>query len=136
MVCTDKQKVWVHVKPHRKRVWKCFDEKRNSKKITRPLNVADFVRAPGYRRSQRKRKPTRVKLKPPRRARPLVESPEKLIVKLPLKYYNVTRSVPSFPVKKGPIKYAEDYQLQGPTQFGSKKSRRRGKTKDDPIIID
>ena len=90
MVCTDKQKVWVHVKPYRKRVWKCFDQKR---KITKRLNVADFVRAPkkakGPRRSKR-----RIQLKPPnspvarphRRARPLAaaESPaEKLIVKLP-----------------------------------------------------
>ena len=53
MVCADKQKVWVHVRPHRKRVWKCFDEKpqkRRGKKITKPLNVTDFVRAPGYRK--------------------------------------------------------------------------------------
>ena len=46
MVCADKQKVWVHVRPHRKTVWKCFDEKppkRRGKKITKPLSVADFV---------------------------------------------------------------------------------------------
>ena len=121
MVCADKQKVWVHVKPHKKRVWKCFDEpkKRNSKKITRPLNVADFVSAPGYRRSKRhenKPKPKRIQLKPP-----------KLI-----------REIKARPIKNEPIKYAEDYQLQEPTQFGSKKSKRRptGKTTDDPIILD
>ena len=40
MACADKQKAWVHVRPHRKRVWKCFDEnpqKKRGKKITRPL---------------------------------------------------------------------------------------------------
>ena len=131
MVCTDKQKVWVHVKPYRKRVWKCFDQKG---KITKRLNVADFVRAPrktkGPRRSKR-----RIQLKPPaaRRARP--EPPaEKLIVKLP--FHKGRKKVTSFPVSKGSIKYAEDYQLQEPTQFGSKRKRRPGKTKDDPILLD
>ena len=73
MACGDKEKVWVHIRPHRKRVWKCFDEKppqrRKSKKhITKPLNVADFARAPGYRRSERrvkKKKPKRIQLRPP-----------------------------------------------------------------------
>ena len=165
MACGEKQKVWVHVKPHRKRVWKCFDEKpqkRRSKKITRPLNVADFVRAPGYRRSERqekarnkpKPKPKRIQLRPParpprRELRVALEklppakaprkktAPTKLMVRLPLKYYNVTRNVPGLPVSQGPIKYAEDYQLEDPTQFGSKKRKRRpGRTKDDPIVID
>ena len=60
MVCADKQKVWVHVRPHRKRVWKCFDEKpqkRRGKKITRPLNVADFVRAPGTVEARGRKQP-------------------------------------------------------------------------------
>ena len=100
MVCADIQKVWVHVRPHRKRVWKCFDkkpQKRRGKKITRPLNVADFVRAPGYRRSKRHRnKPKRIQLKPP-----------KLI-----------REIKARPIKNEPIKYAEGCQLQEPTQIG------------------
>ena len=116
MECADKQKVWVYVRPHRKRVWKCFDEKpqkRKSKKITKPLNVADFVRAPGYRRSKRQEKARnkRIQLKP------------KLI-----------REIKAHPIKKEPIKYAEDYQLQEHTKFGSKKSKRG--TKDDPIVLD
>ena len=159
MVCSEKQKVWVHVKPHRKRVWKCFDEKpqnRRSKKITKPLNVADFIRAPGYRRSERRQnklKPKRIQLRPPHPpARPprrelrvaleklppkTAKAPTKLMVRLPLKYYNVTRNVPGLPVSQGPIKYTEDYQLEDPTQFGSKKRKRRpGRTKDNPIVID
>ena len=122
MVCAYEQKVWVHVGPHRKRVWKCFNkkpQKRRGKKITKPLNVADFVRAPGYRTSKRqekarnkpKPKPKRIQLKPP-----------KLI-----------REIKARPIKNKPIKYAEDYQLQEPTQFGSKKSKRG--TKDDPIVL-
>ena len=131
MVCMEK--VWVHVKPYRKRVWKCFDQKG---KITKRLNVADFVRVPkkakGPRRSKR-----RIQLKPPnspvarshRQARPLTAA-----VKLP--FNKGHKKVTSSPVRKGPIKYAEDYHLQEPTQFGSKRKRRPGKNKDDPIVLD
>ena len=100
-------------------MWKCFDEpkKRNSKKITKPLNVADFVRVPGYRRSKRqenkpKPKPRRIQLRPP-----------KLI-----------REIKARPIKNEPMKYAEDYQLQEPTQFGLKKSKRRPTDKKKTIL--
>ena len=39
--------------------------RKNKKKITEPLKLADFVRPPGYRRSQRKKK------KPKKQKRPL-----------------------------------------------------------------
>ena len=123
MVCAEKRKVWVHVKPYRKRVWKCFDEKpqkRRSKKITRPLNVADFVRDPGYRRSKRQEKKARNKPKPKR----IQLKPPKLI-----------REIKARPIKNEPIKYAENYQLQEPTKFGPKKFKWRG-TKDHPIVLD
>ena len=124
--------------------------------------MADFVRAPGYRRSERRRnkpkpKPKRIQLRPPHpAARPprrelkvaleklpvkkkvaKPKAPTELMVRLPLKYYNVKKEVPGLPVSQGPIKYAEDYQLEDPTQFGSKKRKRiPGRTKDDPIVID
>ena len=61
MVCTDLRKVWTDVKGHRRQVLKCMDKKaprkrrKNKKKITEPLKLADFVRPPGYRRSQKKK---------------------------------------------------------------------------------
>ena len=89
MACKDKRKVWVDIKGHDRRVLKCQNKaaqrKRISKKkITKPLNIADFARAPGYRRSQRKKKATRIQLEPPnspvarrhRGARPIAASPE------------------------------------------------------------
>ena len=62
MVCTDLRKVWTDVKGHRRQVLKCMDKKaprkrrKNKKKITEPLKLADFVRPPGYTRSQRRKK--------------------------------------------------------------------------------
>ena len=50
MACTDLRKVWTDVKGHRRKVLKCMDKKatkkrrKNKKKITQPLNLADFVR--------------------------------------------------------------------------------------------
>ena len=50
MVCTDLRKVWTDVKGHRRQVLKCMDKKaprkrrKNKKKITEPLKLADFVR--------------------------------------------------------------------------------------------
>ena len=101
MVCRDLRKVWTQVKPHRRQVLKCMD-----KKITKSLKLADFVKPPGYRRSQRKKKTRKKPLPPP----PGAAAAEKLIVKLP--FNQGRKKVTSFPVKKGPIKYAEDYQLQ------------------------
>ena len=52
MVCTDLRKVWTDVKGHRRQVLKCMDKKaprkrrKNKKKITQPLNLADFVMPP------------------------------------------------------------------------------------------
>ena len=72
MVCTDLRKVWTDVKGHRRQVLKCMDKKaprkrrKNKKKITEPLKLADFVRPPGYRRSQRRKKK-----KPKKQKRPL-----------------------------------------------------------------
>ena len=49
MVCTDLRKVWTDVKGHRRQVLKCMDKKapgkrrKNKKKMTQPLNLADFV---------------------------------------------------------------------------------------------
>ena len=68
MVCTDLRKdlrkVWTDVKGHKRQVLKCMDKKHTErgeklekeKKITQPLNLADFVRPPGYRKSQRRKK--------------------------------------------------------------------------------
>ena len=162
MVCAEKRKVWVHIKPHRKRVWKCFDEKpqRRKKKITGPLNVADFVRAPGYRRSERKikkKKPPRIQLRPPAAARATARLPKDLrinIKRIPVVRVHLPRLpdvIPALPRSSNPIKYAEDYQLQKPIQFCSNKSKRRTTTastsrpqqtapvyipKDDPIVLD
>ena len=58
MVCKDKRKVVVQVKAHIRRALKCMD-----KKITKPLNIADFTRAPSYRR--RKIKKPRKKISQP-----------------------------------------------------------------------
>ena len=102
------------MKPHRRQVLKCMDKKI----INKPLKLADFVRPPGYRRSQRKKKPRKKPLPPP----PGAAAGEKLIVKLP---FNKGRKKV---ILKGPIKYAEDYQLQAPY-------RQTGTTKDDPIIL-
>ena len=72
MVCTDLRKVWTDVKGHRRQVLKCMDKKaprkrrKNKKKITEPLKLADFVRPPGYTRSQRRKKN-----KPKKQKRPL-----------------------------------------------------------------
>ena len=163
MVCAEKRKVWVHIKPHRKRVWKCFDEKpqRRKKKITGPLNLADFVRAPGYRRSERKikkKKTPRIQLRPPAAARAAARLPRDLrinIKRISVVRVHLPRSpdvIPALPRSSNPIKYAEDYQLQKPIQFRSNKSKRRTKTatastsrpqqapvyipKDDPIVLD
>ena len=81
MVCTDLRKVWTDVKGHRRQVLKCMDKKsprkrrKNKKKITKPLKLADFVRPPGYRRSQRrkKKKPKKQKRPLPPRVRNRVE---------------------------------------------------------------
>ena len=64
MACKDKRKVWVDVKRHDRRVLKCQNKaaqrKRISKKkITKPLNIADFARAryprqPAPKRAARK----------------------------------------------------------------------------------
>ena len=73
MVCTDLRKVWTDVKGHRRQVLKCMDKiaprkrRKHKKKITQPLKLADFVRPPGYRRSQRRKK----KKKPKKQKRPL-----------------------------------------------------------------
>ena len=82
MVCTDLRKVWTDVKGHRRQVLKCMDKKslrkrrKNKKKITKPLKLADFVRPPGYRRSQRrkKKKPKKQKRPLPPRVRNRVEA--------------------------------------------------------------
>ena len=50
-------------------------------------------------------------------------------------HVKLIREIKACPIKNEPIKYAEGYQLQEPTQFGSKKSKRRG-TKDDRVILD
>ena len=63
MVCKDKRKVVVQVKAHIRRALKCVD-----KKITKPLNIADFTRAPSYRRR---------KTKKPRKKIPLPTPPQK-----------------------------------------------------------
>ena len=63
MVCKDKRKVGVQVKAHIRRALKCMD-----KKITKPLNIADFTRAPSYRRR---------KIKKPRKKIPLPTPPQK-----------------------------------------------------------
>ena len=63
MVCKDKRKVVVQVKGHIRRALKCMD-----KKITKPLNIADFTRAPSYRRR---------KIKKPRKKIPLPTPPQK-----------------------------------------------------------
>ena len=49
MVCKDKRKVMVQVKPHSRRVLKCMD-----KKITKPLKTTDFTRPPGYKKVREK----------------------------------------------------------------------------------
>ena len=63
MVCKDKRKAVVQVKGHIRRALKCMD-----KKITKPLNIADFTRAPSYRRR---------KIKKPRKKIPLPTPPQK-----------------------------------------------------------
>ena len=83
MACTDLRKVWTDVKGHRRQVLKCMDKKaprkrrKNKKKITEPLKLADFVRPPGYRRSQKRKK----KKKPKKQKRPLPASPARNRVK-------------------------------------------------------
>ena len=77
MACTDLRKVWTDIKGHRKKVLKCMDKKtpkkrgKNKKKITQPLNLADFVRHPANGRSQRRKK----KIKPKKQKRPLPPPP-------------------------------------------------------------
>ena len=77
MACKDKRKVWVQVKTHQKKVLKCFEKPKTKhyimidigtsaaaktyprkKKITKPLNLADFT-IPGYRRKKKKTKKAR-----------------------------------------------------------------------------
>ena len=72
MVCKDKRKVWVQVKTHQRKVLKCFEKPKpkhysmidigigaatktypRKKKITKPLNLADFT-ITGYRRKKKK----------------------------------------------------------------------------------
>ena len=61
MACTDLRKVWTDVKGHRRQVLKCMDKKahrkrrKNKKKITEPLKLADFV-APGLQEKPEKEK--------------------------------------------------------------------------------
>ena len=81
MACKDKRKVWVQVKTHQRKVLKCFEKPKTKhynmidigtgaaaktyprkKKITKPLNLADFT-IPGYRRKKKKTKKART---PPR----------------------------------------------------------------------
>ena len=67
MVCTDLRKESTDVKGHRRQVFKCMDKKattkrrKHEKKITQLLNLADFMRPPGYRRSQRRKKKKNLK---------------------------------------------------------------------------
>ena len=77
MACKDKRKVWVQVKTHQRKVLKCFEKPKTKhhnmidigtgaatktyprkKKITKPLNLADFT-IPGYRRKKKKTKKAR-----------------------------------------------------------------------------
>ena len=70
MACKDKRKVWVQVKTHQRKVLKCFEKPKTKhynmidigtsaaaktyprkKKITKPLNLADFT-IPGCRRKK------------------------------------------------------------------------------------
>ena len=73
MAHKDKRKVWVQVKTHQRKVLKCFEKPKSKhynmihigtggakpntyprkKKITKPLNLADFT-IPGYRRKKKK----------------------------------------------------------------------------------
>ena len=75
MACKDKRKVWVQVKTHQRKVLKCFEKPKTKhynmidigtggakpktysrkKKITKPLNLADFT-IPGYSRNKKKSK--------------------------------------------------------------------------------
>ena len=72
MACIDLRKVGTDVKGHRRQVLKCIDKKaprkrrKHKKKNTQPLNLADFVRPTGYRRSERMKKK-----KPKKQKRPL-----------------------------------------------------------------
>ena len=78
MACKDKRKVWVQVKTHQRKVLKCFEKPKTKhynmidigtggakpktysrkKKITKPLNLADFT-IPGYSRNKKKTKKAR-----------------------------------------------------------------------------
>ena len=78
MACKDKRKVWVQVKTTQRKVFKCFEKQKTKhynmidigtggakpktysrkKKITKPLNLADFT-IPGYRRKKKKTKKAR-----------------------------------------------------------------------------
>ena len=77
MACKDKRKVWVQVKTHQRKVLKCFEKPKTKhynmidigksaaaktyprkKKITKPVNLADFT-IPGYRRKKKKTKKAR-----------------------------------------------------------------------------
>ena len=80
MACKDKRKVWVQVKTHQRKVLKCFEKPKTKhynmidigtgaaaktyprkKKITKPLNLADFT-IPGYRRKKKKTKKARTRI--------------------------------------------------------------------------
>ena len=88
--CEIYKKVWVDVAPHERKVWKCMD----------------FI----PRKPKKAKKP-----KPAKKAKPAKK--DKLIVKMQFKKRpkGAPVEVKALPVKEGPIKHAEDYQLQEPS---------------------
>ena len=106
--CEVYKKVWVDVAPHERTVWKCLDKpaKKAKKKAKKPKPAKEPKPA-------KKSKPA----KKAKKAKGKAKAPKvTLTVRMPswFKKKGAPVEVKSFPVKKGPIKYAEDYKLKEP----------------------
>ena len=137
--CEVYKKVWVDVAPHERTVWKCLDKPAKKAKKPKPAKAKKSKPAkPAKEKTKpvkppkekaKKSKPAKEKTKPvkpakekTKKSKPVKKAKGKakgnatLTIRMPswFKKKGAPVEVKSFPVKKGPIKYAEDYKLKEP----------------------
>ena len=107
--CEIYKKVWVDVAPHERTVWKCLDKPAKPAKKAKKASKATKAK-PAKKANKDKAK----KGKEAKKAKKAKTKAATLTVKMPFKKKGAPVEVKAFPVKKGPIKYAEDYKLKKP----------------------
>ena len=141
--CEVFKKVWVDVAPHERTVWKCLDkpEKKTKKvkkakkakqakpakspkeKKSKPAKAAKPAKSPKpvksakpAKQKAKKSKPAKQKAKKSKPAKkPKAKGNAPITIRMPTWFKKkLPVEVPSFPVKTGPIKHAEDFILQQP----------------------